>query len=243
MIDWVTIPAGAFVMGSDGANVLDESPAHRVKVAEFEIARVPVTNEQYFDFVRAMNHPPPGHWLDGKIPHGLGDHPVTYVDWYDAHAFAAWCGARLPTEAEWEKAACGDEGRLYPWGNEPADSRRAHFAQNVKQVSTCSVLAHPQGASPYGALDMAGNVWEWASSIYHPYPYTSGDGREDETSKAERVLRGGSFYSADEKFIRCTTRSSSFPTRRRDHIGFRVARSIKSQKAASYRQQEGLYGS
>jgi formylglycine-generating enzyme required for sulfatase activity len=231
MIDWVTIPAGEFVMGSDGANVLDESPAHRVFVQAFRIARTPVTNAQYKRFTDATNYPPPGHWVGGEIPKRLRDHPVTYVSWFDANAFAEWLGARLPTEAEWEKAARGPAGetgeaRLFPWGDAPADASRAHFAQDVKRTGTCSVYAHSNGASFYGILDPAGNVWEWVSSVYRVYPYRADDGREDSTAHGERVLRGGSFYSASEKFIRATTRSSSFPTRRRDHIGFRVARSI-----------------
>jgi formylglycine-generating enzyme required for sulfatase activity len=226
MIDWVTISEGAFWMGSDGANVLDESPVRRVMVSRFQIARVPVTNAQYKAFVDATNHPTPGHWVNGEIVDGRSDHPVTYVDWYDANAFAIWCDVRLPTEAEWERAARGQRAGMYPWGNESADSTRAHYAQEVKKISTCSVYAHPLGASEYGVLDMAGNVWEWVSSAYCAYPYDANDGREDAASGAERVLRGGSFYIGSEKHIRCTTRSSSYPTRRRDHIGFRVARSI-----------------
>lgn len=224
-MDWVAIPAGEFLMGSAvAAYVLDESPAHRVHAAAFEIARTPVTNAQYREFALATGHALPGHWLRGEFPVGQADHPVTHVDWYDANVFARWMGARLPTEAEWEKAARGDDGRMFPWGNENADAEHAHFAQPVKDSGTRSVFDYPRGASPYGVLDMAGNVWEWVSSIYKPYPYDPRDGREDASSGAERVLRGGSIYSGDPRFLRCATRSSSYPTRRRDHIGFRVAR-------------------
>lgn len=225
MMDWVTIPGGAFQMGSaESANVLDESPCHLVTVATFQISRTPVTNAQYLDFVRQTRHAAPGNWMRGEFPTGEGDHPVTHVDWYDANAFARWVGARLPTEAEWEKAARGTDGRTWPWGETRADSTRAHFCQPVKHSGTCAVTDHPSGASPYGVLDMAGNVWEWVSSIYRPYPYEAQDGRQERKSGAERVLRGGSFYSDDPRFLRCSTRSSSYPTRRRDHIGFRVAR-------------------
>lgn len=224
-MDWVTIPGGAFQMGSAvSANVLDESPSHSVTVATFQISRTPVTNVQYLDFVRATRYALPGNWMRGEFPDGQTDHPVTHVDWYDANAFARWCGARLPTETEWEKAARGMDGRTFPWGEAPPDSTLAHFAQSVKNSGTCSVLEHPHGASPYGVLDMAGNIWEWVSSLYQPYPYGAEDGREETASGAERVLRGGSFYSGDPRFLRCSTRSSSYPTRRRDHIGFRIAR-------------------
>jgi formylglycine-generating enzyme required for sulfatase activity len=94
----------------------------------------------------------------------------------------------------------------------------------VKTEATTPVDQFPRGASPYGALDLAGNVWEWASSVYRAYPYDANDGREDLDSRAQRVLRGGSFYSPNENFIRCAARSLSYPQRRRDHIGFRVAR-------------------
>lgn len=231
MIEWVTIPAGEFAMGSEGANVLDESPVHRVLVGTFQIARTPVTNALYKRFTEATGYHAPGHWAQGEIPGGLGDHPVTYVSWFDANAFAEWLNARLPTEAEWEKAARGPadrsgEARVFPWGDAPADAAHAHYAQDVKRGGTCAVHVHAEGASVYGVLDQAGNVWEWVSTVYRAYPYRTDDGREDRTAQGARVLRGGSFYSTSDSFIHCTTRSSSFPTRRRDHIGFRVARSI-----------------
>jgi len=231
---WVKIPAGTFLMGSDPASDAvpdaNESPRHRVYLDLFQISRTPITNAQYEKFVRATNYSAPGHWLNGAVPPELRDHPVTYVDWRDAKAFCEWAGVRLPTEAEWEKAARGpstaaqDDARLWPWGNEPPNASRANYARDVKTDGTTSVDQFPRGTSPYGVLDLAGNVWEWVSSLYREYPYDANDGRENLDSHAQRVLRGGSFYSPNENFIRCAARSLSYPQRRRDHIGFRVAR-------------------
>ena len=183
-----------------------------------------MTNAQYLDFVRATGHPAPPHWQEGTIPDGLDRHPVTYVDWFDASAYCRFTGTRLPTEAEWEKGARGPDSRLYPWGESEPDGSRANLAGGSKLGSTTVVTEHPRGASPYGALDMAGNVWEWVSTAYAPYPYRASDGREDPAAGAPRVLRGGSFASMRSSFVRCASRSRSSPGRRSAHIGFRVAR-------------------
>jgi formylglycine-generating enzyme required for sulfatase activity len=195
-LEWVDVQAGDYPIGRD-------PDVHRiVDVAAFELARTPVTNEQYGLFVADGGAPPPPHW---PAP---GDHPVTFVDWFDATAFSAWAGGRLPTEAEWEKAACGTDGRTYPWGNEE-DASRAAIGSSLKCGSTQPVGAHAAGASPYGLLDMAGNVWEWTSTEY---------------AGNERVLRGGSYASPGLAWARSAMRSHSRAQRRQSHIGFRVAR-------------------
>lgn len=200
-LDWVEVPAGDYPIGRDPV-------VHRiVDVDAFELARTPVTNAQYARFVADGGASAPPHWGDPHWP-APGDHPVTFVDWFDAAAFCAWTGGRLPTEAEWEKAACGTDGRRYPWGDEE-DASRAAVGSGMKHGSTQPVGAHPAGASPYGLQDMAGNVWEWTSTEY--------DGNE-------RVLRGGSYASPALAWAGSAMRSRSRPQRRQSHIGFRVAR-------------------
>jgi formylglycine-generating enzyme required for sulfatase activity len=252
-MEMVDVPAGEVLLGNDprlsrGPAPPDEVPRHVVAVPAFLLAATPVTNEQYLSFVRSAGHPAPPHWPDATIPRGLERHPVTYVDWFDARAFCAWAGARLPTEAEWEKAARGTDGRIYPWGDDspqPEDivpSRhalpaRANVGGGPKRGGTSAVDAHPGGASPYGLRDMAGNVWEWVSSAYATYPYSPADGREDPDTGAARVLRGGSYASPDARNIRCAARSRSAPGRRSPHIGFRIARDIAIDHATDDRSQ------
>jgi serine/threonine-protein kinase len=230
-LEWVDIPAGEFQMGNDPRVFHDlalpnECPPHAISLAEFAIAQTPVTNAEYELFVRATHHQVPAHWISSEVPQGKEHHPVTNISWDSALEFCAWADVRLLTEAEWEKAARGtnSRARVYPWGDEMPPAPCANYGQNVKIHSTTPVDQFPGGASPYGVFDMAGNVWEWTSSVLANYPYRMDDGREDLASRAHRVLRGGSFYSPSANYIRCASRSSSYPQRRRDHIGFRIAK-------------------
>jgi formylglycine-generating enzyme required for sulfatase activity len=234
-IELLDVPAGIARLGNDvrpsqGAAPTDEVPRHTCEVEAVALTAMPVTNEQYAAFVAATGRATPIHWVDGAVPPELERHPVTHVDWHDAVAFCAWAGGRLPTEAEWEKGARGDDGRLYPWGDDAPDGRRAHAGEGMKHGTTTTVGAALEGASPYGLLDMAGNVWEWVSSAYRPYPYDAGDGREDTTRDESRVLRGGSFASPSAGHLRCARRSASRPGRRSSHIGFRVARPADDER-------------
>jgi formylglycine-generating enzyme required for sulfatase activity len=213
--DWVELPGGEYAVGRDadsyaGPVRADELPQHVVHLPAFELSRTPVTVGQYRAFA-----PPP-------VP-GPDDDPVTYVTWFDAQAFCAWAGGRLPTEPEWEKAARGADARRFPWGNEE-DETRALVGVGLKEGSPEPVGSRPLGAGPYGMLDLAGNVWEWVSSAYAPYPYDPADGREDPETGDERVLRGGAYASPGLDYARCAMRSRSRPERRQGHIGFRVAR-------------------
>ncbi len=218
-LDWVEIPAGPFLLGSQEREFVataaeNERPRHSLRLPAFRISRTPVTVAQYAAFAKSPEANP--------IPAEQTGHPATYVTWHDAQAFCRWAQARLPSEAEWEKAARGVHGQGHPWGSRPPDGSLANFGRGSKEPWTTPVTGHRAGASPYGALDMAGNVWEWTSTLYRPYPYLREDGREDQTSDEQRVLRGGSFQSP-AIHMRCAARSFSYPARRRDHIGFRVA--------------------
>ena len=202
--DQVAVPAGAFTMGRDDGPA-DERPAHRVTLPDFRIDRLPVTNRRFAGFLNAAGpltargeHRYDSDDADARIHRvngvwqadaGYAEHPVVEVSWAGARDFCRWSGARLPTEAEWEKAARGADQRRYPWGDAPPDAGRARFAAGWN--ATLPVTAHPAGASPHGALDMAGNAWEWVASAYRPYPYRADDGREDPEPGPVRATRGG----------------------------------------------------
>jgi formylglycine-generating enzyme required for sulfatase activity len=232
-LDLVRIPAGEFLMGSVVARDKDardnELPPHTVHVPEFYIGQYPVTNIQYEAFVRATGHLAPRHWEMRRIQAGKDNHPVVTVSWRDAVAFCDWLSReteqafRLPTEAEWEKAARGTDGRIYPWGDEPPDEGRCNFKGNVGDTTTIDRYS-PQGDSPFGCADMAGNVREWCQSLYRPYPYQADDGREDLGAKDNRVLRGGS-WEGNAEHVRCASRYTyGSPSLRNFGVGFRVAR-------------------
>lgn len=209
--DWVMIPEGEFTMGSevsqDRNSWGNERPQHKVCLSAFYIARVLVTNVQYQVFVAQTGHRAPGHWIGDVVPPAKELHPVVDVDWYDAQTFCRWAGVRLPTEAEWEKAARGTDCRIFPWGNQKANRSLCNF--NFGVGDTTPVGQYPDGASPYGVLDMAGNIWEWTSSKARPYPYDSGDGREDLEGGEYRVLRGGAFRTVN--LPRCAFRDEGTP--------------------------------
>jgi formylglycine-generating enzyme required for sulfatase activity len=228
-VDLVDVPAGEVLLGnhprpSGGPAPVAEAPLHTVVVEAAQLAATPVTNEEYRVFIEETGHPAPPNWPGGAMPEARARHPVTYVDWFDATAYCRWVGARLPTEAEWEKGARSTDARLYPWGADEPPTPRANVGAGAKRGGTTPVGSYPGGASPYGLLDMSGNVWEWVSSSFEPYPYDAADGREDPETGAPRVLRGGSYASPDFRFARCAARSRSAPGRRSPHIGFRLAR-------------------
>jgi formylglycine-generating enzyme required for sulfatase activity len=215
--DMVTIPAGEFQMGCDDTNpnencYSDEQPLHTVYLDAYAIDTYEVTNAQYAEFLNAEGNQEEGGdtWLDAddidvrihesggvwQVDAGYEDHPVIEVTWYGSRAYCQWQGKRLPTEAEWEKAARGaSDTRMYPWGNEDPDCTRLNYHDGTDYCvgDTTPVGSYPSGASPYGALDMAGNVWEWvndwyASDYYDTSPYSNPQGPDSGTY---RVLRGG----------------------------------------------------
>ncbi|MBI3961964.1 MAG: formylglycine-generating enzyme family protein [Deinococcus sp.] len=225
-VDFVYVPAGPFTMGSDSGRS-DELPVHQVTLGDYYIMRTEVTVAQYDRFVQATGGRRPNYRNSGP------DHPAIDVDWNDATAFCAWLGqgseftTRLPTEAEWEKAARGTDGRVYPWGDSFDASLLNSSGSQDGFRDAAPVGQFPSGASPYGALDMAGNVWEWTSSLYQPYPYSADDGREDPSVSERRVVRGGSFGSF-ASLVRSAARPRSDPTIRDVVTGFRCV-ALESQ--------------
>jgi len=237
--EMVQIPGGVFTMGSnDGPE--DERPAHQLNVAAFEIDKVPVTNARFAEFLQvagtrsvrgeklydfddpdARIHRQVNRWVADQ---GYETHPVVEASWPGARDYCAWRGKRLPTEAEWEKAARGTDGRKYPWGSTAPDRSRAQFAARFNDTAPADAFL--AGASPYGVLDMAGNTWEWISSAYRPYPYDANDGRENLQSGPVRATRGGGHDSPAAE-ITTTQRGrylSRNPLAGHHNIGFRCAR-------------------
>ena len=199
---FVPVPAGEFTMGRPaGQGMDDEHPQHVVSLSSYWIGLTEVTNAQYRPFVVAGGDEP--HcWNDSAFNQPV--QPVVCIAWDDAVAYADWLSSetglevRLPTEAEWEKAARGSDGRTYPWGEQPPGSRLANLRGEEDGFEyTAPVGSYPAGASPFGAQDMAGNVFEWTSTLYADYPYAAGDGREAlENEQCCRVARGGSWFEA-----------------------------------------------
>jgi len=216
------VPAGEFLMGSsdaDGQAQDNEKPQHTVYLDGYWIDRTEVTNSQYRKCVEAQACPEPRCWVYGDY-NGPGQ-PVVCVTWDDAQAYAAWVGGRLPTEAEWEKAARGTDGRIYPWGNSAPDCDKANYANCMNPPA--AVGSFPLGVSPYGALDMAGNVWEWVEDWYEDWYYDRSPARNPRGPDAGegRVYRGGAL-GLDDRYVRCAFRLGTNPDHRDPGRGFRV---------------------
>ena len=206
----VYVPAGEFLMGSKkGEGQDDEHPQRSVYLDGYWIYKNDVTVAEYQRFCTATGHKmplaPDWGWND--------DNPITNVSWDDAKAYSDWAGLALPTEAQWEKAARGTDGRIYPWGND-WDKARANSREG-RNPGTIAVGSYPDGASPYGCLDMAGNVWQWCTDWYDEKAYTNSPQRNPAgpTTGTRRVVRGGSWcYGAND--CRSATRRSSIPAAR-----------------------------
>jgi sulfatase modifying factor 1 len=249
--EMVWVPAGAFTMGSTEEQIAAvlkkypkeyqealkflfdaEKPPHKVYLDGYWMYKYEVTVKQYRKFCKAtkktMPKAPPWGWIN--------NHPMVKVSWYDAAGYAKWAGVALPTETQWEKAARGNDGRIYPWGND-WDASKCASSLKTGLKSTKPVGSYPAGASPYGCMDMAGNVWEWCADWYDPNYYVNAPTKNPtgpseavkfevfgNTIKGARVLRGGSWYLADYEYCRCADRSYDGPAVRHNSYGFRCAR-------------------
>jgi formylglycine-generating enzyme required for sulfatase activity len=243
------IPGGPFLMGTAEAELSalarryggtresyrEEAPRHSVTLRPFAIARTPTTNALYGAYVAATGARAPFTWRGPRPPEALLDLPVVDISWEETAAFCAWLSEqdpgdkiqypscfRLPTEAEWERVARGVDGRSFPWG-EAFEPRLANTREGARGGVT-AVGSYPDGASPDGVYDMAGNVWEWTASLDRLYPYNSGDGREA-AGPGRRIMRGGC-YANPHGYARCACRFRLAPGARNEFTGFRLALSL-----------------
>lgn len=237
----IVVPAGTFLMGSDSEKTNAQNrPQHKVELAEYRIDKYPTTNAQYGRFVADAGYRPPLDWDKGQVPRGAGLRPVTMVSWYDANNYCVWANKRLPKEQEWEKAARGDDGRRWPWGGKMNTSLLNTY---YTEGALTDVTRYPKGSSPYGVMDMAGNVFEWTENEFLPYsnseaPSDLFQGKigvvqspSDRAMKVVdlvgvdakyKVLRGGSWKS--DPFSTLTYhRNYSWPHYASDFFGFRCA--------------------
>jgi formylglycine-generating enzyme required for sulfatase activity len=221
-MEFMRVPAGEFLMGNEKYKY--QNPEHTLNIPySFWMSRHPITNYLYKTYKNSIGEDLSLSWTRGD------KHPVTSVSWYDAIQYCQWLSnlfrnelptnmiLRLPTEAEWEKAARGVDGREYPWGN-VFDINKCNTKESGMRGTTPMGYYSPQGDSPYGCCDMAGNVWEWTHSLFKDYPYYSNDGRETENSDGIRVLRGGSCIRT-KGYSRSTFRNDNYNF---SMIGFRV---------------------
>ena len=213
-VEMVLVPEGEFTMGSDDGDD-DEQPVHQIFLDAYFIDKYEVTNVLYKVCVEAGVCDQPTNTDDYNNSQYV-QHPVVYTNWYMAKEYCEWRGARLPTEAEWQKAAQGTDGRIYPWGDEEIDNTFVNYGS----PDTKTVGSYPKGVSPYGAYDMAGNVWEWVADWYDSYPGNTDSDSHYGTSF--RVLRGGSWLDSSDG-VRSANRFQLVPSFNKDYYGFRCS--------------------
>ncbi|HET7058506.1 MAG TPA: SUMF1/EgtB/PvdO family nonheme iron enzyme [Nitrospiraceae bacterium] len=235
----ILVPAGPFPMGvpkGDRDGGRDEYPRHEVVLDNYYIDIYEVTHGRYAEFVKATGHRAPENlkypkrtlWKD-HLSASLAERPVINVDWQDADAYCRWAGKRLPTEAEWEKAARGTDDRRFPWGNVEPTHKHLNFNQQWQGEKTLMpVGSYEAGKSPFGAYDMAGNVWEWVADWYDPLYYEKSPAANPKgpDTGTYKVLRS-SGWSVETPLVRLFTRVKSDPTNRNDSTGFRCAADAK----------------
>jgi len=221
--EMIEIPAGSFLMGSYDGGV-DESPEREVFLDSYLIDKYPVTNQEYKLFVDVTGQRLPPHWSGGSYPMGEGNHPVVNVSWDDAFAYAQWVSKRLPTEAEWEKASRGTDGRVYPWGDA---FRKDQINAGNNNDGTMPVNKFPDGKSIFGVMDMCGNAQEWCSDWYDHGYYSDGplENPKGPMGGQTRVVRGGG-YVENSAGVRCSARHQAAQASLQDNIGFRCANDL-----------------
>ena len=242
----IPIPAGSFWMGTNDHQIkyllsredwadewqskdlfMVEQPQHQVNVNAFELALTPVTNGEYYVFVYNTNYKVPKNWIGFSFPEGMEEHPVTSISKIDAEAYIRWLSKetgsvyRLPTEAEWEKAARGSDQRIYPWGDN-FDPWRCNTIESGKKQTTVIKNYSPGGDSPYKVTDMSGNVYEWTSTVTHPYPYKPENNIETKPGM-KYIVRGGAWYYS-RALARCSSRETVLADFISPALGFRIAK-------------------
>lgn len=246
----IEIPAGTFLMGTSEDNIKHlqvkesdwaydwfdndlfsaEQPQHTVTLPAFKIAQNPVTNAEYYTFIWDTGHRIPRAWTGYSYPDETEHHPIVGISKTDADAYIQWLNKtvgmtfRLPTEAEWEHAARGEDGRIFPWGN-TFDPWRCNTSESGNKGTTPVGSYSPSGDSCYEVVDMVGNVWEWTQSLFMPYPYLPDTNREEIKPKGRYVVRGGAWYYT-RKMSRCAVREGVLPDHLSPSIGFRLAHSV-----------------
>ena len=229
--EMIRIPAGEFIMGSNN-RLSDEGPEHIATTAEYLIDKFEVTNLQYKKYIDDAGRRAPKHFVRREVPEGKADHPVTFVSWFDAEKYCAWAGKRLPTEQEWEKAARGSDGRIFPWGNLFSigmANTPVRWDEMKQEGDTSPVGAFRRGVSPYGLYDMSGNVWEWVDAWYKGHP--GNENRSENFGEIYRVLKGGSWW--DCSFYKCGISAPAFnrsffnPRVKNSSFGFRCAKDVE----------------
>jgi serine/threonine-protein kinase len=234
--EMILIPAGEFVMGTNKTDpenthqkigsvkplYLDQQPERKIKLDQYYIDKYEVTNREYKLFIDSTQYADfPTLWQDGTYPADIADHPVTNITWSEAMAFALWAGKTLPTEVQWEKAARGPDGNIFPWGNEFIKGKANMGKGSIK--TTMAVGSNPGDTSAYDVFDLAGNVMEWTQDWYQPYP--GSQHKSQRFGKKFKVLRGNSFQKGGHYFLEAYQfafyRTEADPNDYFENVGFR----------------------